>query len=108
MKKLLAILGLCLSAIAANAQSISMSDLTNLATINTTDANYFLTSGKPFKQDYSEVLNGLTLRHYVGTTATSKCENIMMGDGIKTSTSLVLNVVTYTTTNTKYILELIG
>lgn len=108
MKSLFVLLGLCLSAMATNAQSISMSDLTNLATINITDANYFLTSGKPFKQDYSEILNGLTLRHYVGTTPASKCESVMMGDGIKTSTSLVLHIVTYTSTNVKYILQLIG
>ena len=108
MKKLLVILGLCLGTIAAHAQSVSMSDLTNLATINMTDANYFLTSGKPFKQDYTEALNGFNLRHYVGTTPASKCETVMMGDGIKTSTDLVLHVVTYTSTNTKYILELIG
>ena len=108
MKKLLVVLGLCLGTMAARAQSVSMSDLTNLATINMTDANQFLTSGKPFKQDYTEVLNGLNLRHYVGTTPASTCESVMMGDGIKTSTSLVLHVVTYTCTNTKYLLQLIG
>jgi hypothetical protein len=108
MKKLLVMLVLCLSAVISHAQSVSMSDLTNLATINMTDANYFLTSGKPFKQEYSQEVNGLTLRHYVGTTAASKCESVIMGDGIKTSTPLVLHVVTYTSTNTKYLLELIG
>lgn len=108
MKKLLVMLILCLSMIAAHAQSVSMSDLTNLATINTTDADYFLTSGKPFKQEYTQMINGLNVRHYVGTTPASKPESVVIGDGIKTSTSLVLHIVTYTSTNTKYIRELIG
>jgi len=99
---------LCLGAIGARAQSVSMSDLTNLATINLTDGNNFLTSGKPFKQEYTETVNGFILHHYIGTTAASKSENIVIGDGVRTKSDKVLHTVIYNSTNTKYLLQLIG
>jgi hypothetical protein len=108
MKKLLVIMVLCFGVIGARAQSISMSDLTNLATINLTDGNNFLTSGKPFKQEYEQDVNGLTLRHYVGITAASRPETLTIGDGIKTKSNKVLHTVTYNTTDTKYLLHLIA
>ena len=99
---------LCLSVIVARAQSISMSDLTNLATINLTDANNFLTSGKPFKQKYTEQSpDGFLLHHYSGTTPASMPEIVVIGDGIKTKSERVLHTVTYKSTSTKYLLTLV-
>jgi hypothetical protein len=107
MKKVLVILALCLGALGTQAQSISMSDLTNLATINITEAQNFLTSGKPFKEDYQQTVNGLDVRHFVGTTPASKPEKLVVGDGVRTSANNVLHTVTYTCTDPKYLFTLI-
>ena len=109
MKKLLVIMVLCLGVMGANAQSISMSDLTNLSTINLTDGNNFLTSGKPFKQEYTEQSpDGFLLHHYAGTTPASMPESVIIGDGNKTKSDRVLHTVIYKSTNTKYLLTLVG
>ncbi len=102
-------MALCLGGLSAHTQSISMSDLTNLATINLTDGNNFLTSGKPFRQEYTEQSpNGFILHHYIGITAASKPETVIIGDGVKTKSDKVLHTVIYKSTNTKYLLTLIG
>jgi hypothetical protein len=108
MKNPLVILFLVFCGVSVRAQSVSISDLTNLSTLNITDAHNFLTQGKPFKQLYMQDVNGLSIRHYQGTTPASLKETIIIGDGIKTSSGTLLRTVTYTTTKTKYIINLIA
>lgn len=108
MKKALIILLLFFCGITAHGQSLSMGDLTNLATFNMDNANNFLVIGKPFKQQYIQDVNGLTIHHYQGITPASKTEIVTVGDGFVTASGTLLHKVTYTTTQMKYILNLIN
>jgi hypothetical protein len=108
MKKALVILVLFFCGIVAQAQTLSMSDLTNLATFDMANANNFLVIGKPFKQTYIQDINKLTIHHYQGKTPTSKNENVTVGDGFVTASGTLLHKVTYTSTQIKYIQNLIG
>jgi hypothetical protein len=107
MKKLLIISFLCFCTVCTRAQSISLYDLTNLVNVDINGADNVLTSGKPFKLQYLQDVNGFTLRHYQGTTPDSKAETIIVGDGVKTQSAAVLQSVTYTSTNIKYVLLLL-
>src|ERR1700759_1714608 len=108
MRKALAIFILFFCGMAAHGQSLSMSDLTNLATFNMDDANNFLVIGKPFRQKYMQDINGRTLHHYQGSTPASKSETIVVGDGFVTGSGTLLHKVSYTTTTIKYITALMG
>lgn len=108
MKKTLLISFLILCSLVTRAQSLSLSDLTNMATFDMGRANVFLTQGKPFKQIYMEDKGKLTIHHYKGITPASKCETVVIGDGFVTASGTLLHSVTYTSTQTKYILTLIG
>jgi len=108
MKKLLIVSFFVISCIAVQAQSLSLSDLTNMATFDMGRANVFLTQGKPFKQIYMEDKGKLLIHHYKGITPASKSESVVVGDGFVTASGTLLHSVTYTSTQTKYILNLIG
>lgn len=108
MKKTLIISFLFFCGMAARAQSLSLSDLTNMATFDMGRANVFLTQGKPFKQIYMEDKGKLVIHHYKGITPASKCETVVVGDGFVTASGTLLHTVTYTSTQTKYILNLLG
>lgn len=108
MKSTFTVLLLFFCGITARGQTLSMSDLTNLATFNMADANNFLVIGKPFRQKYMQDVNGITIHHYQGTTPASKSETIAVGDGFVTASGTLLHKVTYTTTQLKYVLALIN
>jgi hypothetical protein len=90
------------------AQSLTMSDITNLASLNNSEAHNSLTFERPFREKYTESVNGLTIDVYQGITPVSKCESVTIGYGNKTTAGIFLHTVTYTTTNVKYLLSLIA
>ena len=106
MKNFFVILFLVFCATTVSAQSLSLTDITNLATLNTLDGNNFLTQGKPFKESYEQTIKGNTLRHY--HSLTTKSETIVIGDGFKSDAGTFLHIVNYTTTQRKYLLNLIA
>jgi hypothetical protein len=108
MKKTLLVSFLIIYGITVQAQSLSLSDLTNMATFDMGRANVFLTQGKPFKQIYMEDKGKLVIHHYKGITPASKCETVVVGDGFVTASGSLLHSVTYTSTQTKYVLNLLG
>ena len=108
MKKGLIILVLLFCGALARAQTLSMSDLTNLATFDMANANNFLVIGKPFKQTYMQDVNKLTIHHYEGKSPESKNETVTVGDGFVTASGTLLHKVTYTSTQIKYVQNLIG
>ena len=108
MKNYLAALVLVLLGMSAHAQNLTMSDLTNLAELGNTEAHNNLTFEKPFKQLYTQVIKGLTISHYQGTTPSSKSEMVIIGYGVKNGEGTFLHSVTYTSTNVKYIRNLLA
>jgi hypothetical protein len=106
MKKLFTLFFLFSCVITVKAQSLSLTDITNLATLNTPDANNFLTQGKPFKETFEQKVKDNTLKHYASTT--TKAETIVIGDGFKSEAGTFLHIVNYTTTQRKYLLNLIA
>jgi hypothetical protein len=108
MKKYLAIIVLSLLGIGARAQNLTLSDITNLASLNNSEAHNSLTFERPFQQKYTENVDGLTIDHYQGNTTASKTETVTIGYGGKTTSGIFLHTVTYATTNTKYLLNLIA
>lgn len=108
MKKYLAVIVLVLLGLGVQAQSLTLSDITNLASLNNSEAHNSLTFERPFQEKYSENVNGITIDHYQGTTPASKSEVVVIGYGGKTTSGTFLHTVTYNTTNVKYLLKLIG
>lgn len=108
MKKYLAIIVLCVLAIGARAQNLTLGDITNLASLTNSEAHNSLTFERPFQQKYTENVDGLNIDHYQGNTPSSKVETVTIGYGGKTTAGVFLHTVTYNTTNTKYLLNLIA
>jgi len=108
MKYYLSVFLLVFVGVNVHAQSLSMPELTNLATLTNEQANNALIYGKPFKKLYWQAVNGIQIVHYRAGDLPSKFENIVIGDGTKTSEGIFLHTVTYTTSNTKYVLSLIA
>src|ERR1700761_655292 len=108
MKKYLGIIVFSLFALGARAQNLTMSDITNLASLSNSEAHNSLTFERPFQQKYTENVDGLTIDHYQGNTPSSKAETVTIGYGGKTTAGIFLHTVTYNTTNVKYLLNLIG
>jgi len=106
MKKLFTILFLVFSVAAVRAQSLSLTDITNLATLDLPEANVFLTQGKPFVEVFQQKVKDNNLIHY--RSIASKSEIIVIGDGFKSEAGTFLHVVNYTTTQRKYLLNLIA
>ena len=109
MRSILMILTLVFFGMGARAQSLSMPQLTNLATLGNAEAyNNLIYNKAPFKRLYSQQVNGLTLVYYQGGPSATKVEKIIIGDGVKTNSGVFLHTVTYTTNQVKYILSLIA
>jgi len=106
MKKLYIILFLTFFVAAARAQSLSLQDITNLATLDANDGNNFLIQGKPFKETYEQNVGGHILRHY--KSLNSKSESIVIGDSFQSNAGTHLHIVNYTTTQRKYLLNLLA
>ena len=113
MKNYLFILILICLGAGVKAQSVSMSDLTNLVSLDPSNAHDFLTEGKPFVEynpnnaAYEEV-NGLMVRHYYGVNPKSRSESLLVSAAAVDLTGLQKHTVTYVSTNTKYLLNLIS
>ena len=107
MKRYFALLLLVFLAAGARAQSLTLSDIANLASLDGSQAHTSLTFEKPFRELYSEEANGFVIAHYQGTTPASKSETIIIGYGVKNSAGNILHNVTYTSTNVNYVLRLI-
>jgi hypothetical protein len=107
MKKYLAIIVFVLLSVCARAQNLTLSDITNLASLTNSEAHNSLTFERPFRQKYTENVNGLTIDHYEGTTPSSQAESVLIGYGDKTTNGNFLHTVTYATTNVKYLQNLI-
>lgn len=108
MKKYLAVIVLSLLGISARAQNLTLSDITNLASLSNAEAHSSLTFERPFQEKYTEVINGLTIDHYQGNTPSSKSETVTIGYGGKSTSGVFLHTVSYNTTNVKYLLKLIS
>jgi len=108
MKNLLAILFLVFCAATTRAQSLSLTDITNLATLSVSDGNNFLVNGKPFKEVYEQDVKGHVLKHYVSIAKPTRSETIVIGDGFNSDAGTFLHIVNYTTTQRKYLLNLIA
>jgi len=108
MKQFLAVIILSMLAIGVRAQSLTLSDITNLASLNSSEAHNSLTFERPFQQKYTESVNGSTIDHYQGNTPASRSETITINYGPKTELGASLNTVTYNTTNIKYLRNLIA
>jgi hypothetical protein len=108
MKKCLAVIVLLISGLAAHAQNLTMSDITNLASLNNSEAYNSLTFERPFQRVATEQIDGRIIDHYRGNTPSSKCETVTIGFGGKTTEGVFLHTVTYETTNIKYLLSLIA
>jgi hypothetical protein len=108
MKQFLAVIVLSMFAISVHAQSLTLSDITNLASLNSSEAHNSLTFERPFQQKYTEKVNGSTIDHYQGNTPASKSETVTINYEPKTALGASLNTVTYNTTNIKYLHNLIA
>jgi len=108
MKQFLAVIVLSIFAISVRAQSLTLSDITNLASLNSSEAHNSLTFERPFQQKYTESVNGSTIDHYQGNTPASRSETVIINYGPKTALGASLNTVTYNTTNIKYLRNLIA
>src|ERR1700743_1880681 len=102
MKKYLAIIVLSLLGISARAQNLTLSDITNLASLSNSEAHNSLTFERPFQQMYSEQVNGKVIDHYRGNTPSSKAETVTIGYGGTSLAGNYLHTVTYETTNVNY------
>jgi hypothetical protein len=109
MRNFFILLFLAFLGVNVHAQSLSLTDLTNLATLSVNDGHNFLTQGKPFKEIYQEqAKSGYTLLHYKSIAKRAKSETIVIGDGFKSDAGTFLHIVNYTTTDRKYLLNLIA
>lgn len=108
MKQYLAFIVLSLLGISVHAQSLTLSDITNLSSLNSAEAHNSLTFERPFQQKYTEKINGSTIDHYQGNTPASKSETVTINYGPKIGLGAPLNTVTYNTTNIKYLRNLIA
>ena len=108
MKKLYIILFLAFCAATVRAQSLSLTDITNLATLDANDGNNFLTQGKPFKETYQQNVGGHILRHYKSIAVPSTSESIVIGDSFQSDAGTHLHIVNYTTTQRKFLLNLLA
>jgi hypothetical protein len=108
MKKYPLVLLIFLSCAHTYGQSISLTNLLNLTSLTSKDASDVLTMGKVFKLKSGEKINEFVTEHYETTAPENRTETIIIGAGSKTSTGGILHTVSYVTTNTQNILNLIA
>ncbi|MEO6148737.1 MAG: hypothetical protein ABIN95_05795, partial [Mucilaginibacter sp.] len=92
----------------AHGQSVTFSDLTNLAHLNNNEAYDYLTQGRAFRRDYNmKNVTGMQMEGYKRTGADFKWETVMVGDGTKLDNGALLRNVYYTSNNKQHILGLV-
>jgi uncharacterized protein YfaT (DUF1175 family) len=108
MKKLLFIVFPLFLGLNVHAQNVSLPDLINLASLTNDQAQGYLTEGKPFKQAYTQNVDGLNIEQFQLGNSVANKETVTVGNGIKTNSGVFLHTVIYTTPQTKYLLSLIA
>ena len=109
MKKFLLFLLMILGCAFAQAQSLSMSDLTSLATLKNDAARNYLTAGNKFKLMTIEQIDGMSVEEFQSTKGgAANQETVLIGMGIKNAEGDVLHTVNYKTKQKNHILNLLG
>jgi hypothetical protein len=107
MKYCIAILFLLFLGAGAQAQSVNLPQLINLATLTNDEAHGYLTQGLPFKMLYTQNVDGLKIDEYESGNSKTNKETVTIGKGVKTNSGVFLHTMIYTTTQVRYILSLI-
>jgi len=107
-KKPLLILLLFFACINVYGQSVDLLDLTTLASLNSNQVEGYFSSGRVFKLQCGEDVNGFLVKHYLATPKPNKQETILTGAGYKSATGVVLNTISYVTNDPKNIINLIN
>jgi hypothetical protein len=90
------------------AQSISLFELANLTSLTSTQIENYFTSGKVFKLQYGEEVNGFVLKHYQTSDKDSKVETVITGTGYKTASGAILYTVSYVTSDPQNIINMVN
>jgi hypothetical protein len=107
MKKFLIILCLFFYCADIHAQSISLLELTNLTSLTSIQIENYFTSGKIFKLQFGEEVNGFVLKHYQTSGKLSKVETVITGTGYKTASGAILYTVSYITSDPQNIINMV-
>jgi hypothetical protein len=108
MKRTLLIVLLLFCGATVFAQSITINDLANISNLSNAEAHNYLTLGKKFKRQYIQDVDGNSIEHLNRVGADHKEETVVIGVGSKLSSGAVLRTVTYTTSTSQHIINLIG
>ncbi|MDN5287494.1 MAG: hypothetical protein JWR38_3768 [Mucilaginibacter sp.] len=88
-------------------QSVTLNDLTNISNLANDEAHNYLVSGKGFKKEYLQDVNGNTLEYLHKIGADKKDESIIIGEGTKLSNGTMLRTVTYKSQTAQHLCNLI-
>lgn len=108
MKRALLIALLLFCSVAVFAQSITINDLANISNLSNAEAHNYLTLGKKFKRQYIQDVDGNSIEHLNKVGPDNKEETIVIGVGSKLSSGTILRTVTYATSTSQHIINLIG
>jgi hypothetical protein len=108
MKRALLITLLLFCGVAAFAQSVTVNDLANVANLSNAEAHNYLTLGKKFKRQYIQEVEGKPIEHLNKVDANNKEETVVIGVGDRLPSGSMLRTVTYTTSTSQHILNLIS
>ncbi len=107
MKKYLFLALLSFSCVNVFGQSITFNDLTNLTNLTNADAHNYLVLAKGFKKDYTQDVDGNTVEHLHKPGLEHTEESVAVGVALKLSSGATLRTVTYKTSTTKHVFNLI-
>lgn len=108
MRKYLLILLLFGFGLAANAQSITFYDLTNLTNLSDSEAHTYLTLGKVFKHQYIEEVNGKRVEHFRSINPNVREQTVTIGVNTVLPSGGVLRTIKYTTRDPQHVVNLIA
>jgi len=108
MKRILLVALLLFCGAGLFAQSVTVNDLANISNLSNAEAHNYLTLGKKFKRQYIQDTNGNSIEHLNKIGPDNKEETVVIGVGSKLSSGAVLRTVTYTTSTSQHIINLIG
>jgi hypothetical protein len=107
MKKYLFLTLLCLGCVDVFGQSITINDLTNLTNLSNADAHNYLLLAKGFKREYTQEVDGNIVERLNKPSANKNEESVDIGENIKLSSGAILRTVTYKTSTTVHVFNLI-
>ena len=108
MKKNILMLLMLIIGLNTYGQSISFFDLTNLSNLSSGEAHNYLTLGKVFKHQYLEKIDGKKLEHFKSVDPKEKEQTVTIGVNNVLNNGIVLHTITYTTLDTKHIVNMIS